>query len=166
MEESMVENSARSSGETRQAEVALGVVQDILSGCGAEADVTYTQDDEDIAIDVSGENLGQIIGRRAQTLDSIQLLAYLVSSKAVGPDDRRRVTVDVDEYRAAREEELYEIADEAAREALEGGVSVELAPMSANERRVIHRRLADRDAVETESTGEGVGRRVVVIPVD
>jgi spoIIIJ-associated protein len=165
MEKSMVENDARSS-ETRQADVALGVVQDILAGCGAEADVSYTQDDTEIAIDVSGDNLGQIIGRRAQTLDSIQLLAYLISSKAVGPDERRRVTVDVDEYRAAREEELLEVADEAAREALDSGVSIELAPMSANERRVVHRRLADNEAVETESTGEGIGRRVVVIPVD
>lgn len=163
MENSTVENQQSTDGG-RQAQIAVGIVQDILAGCGADADVALNEDERDIAIDVSGENLGQIIGRRAQTLDAIQLLAYLISSKAVDPDERRRVTVDVDEYRAAREEELFEIADEAAREAVETDAEVELVPMSANERRVVHRRLADNDAVDTESTGEGPSRRVVVMP--
>jgi spoIIIJ-associated protein len=163
MENSTVENQKTADGG-RQAQIAVGIVQDILAGCGADADVSLNEDERDIAIDVSGENLGQIIGRRAQTLDAIQLLAYLISSKAVDPDERRRVTVDVDEYRAAREEELFEIADEAARNAIETDTEVELAPMSANERRVVHRRLADNDSVDTESTGEGPSRRVVVMP--
>ena len=163
MENSIVENEV-TADESRQAQVAVGIVQDILAGCGADADVNCTEEGRDIAIDVSGENLGPIIGRKAQTLDAIQLLAYLISSKAVDPDERRRVTVDVDEYRAAREEELFETADEAAREALETGEYVELAPMSANDRRVVHHRLAEHGEVETESTGEGMSRRVVVIP--
>lgn len=165
MENSIVENEVQA-GDSPQAKVAVGIVQDILAGCGADADVNLTESERDIEIDVSGENLGPIIGRKAQTLDAIQLLAYLISSKAVDPDARRRVTVDVDEYRAAREEELFDTADAAAAEALETGVSVELEPMSSNDRRVVHHRLADHEAVETESSGEGISRRVVVIPTD
>ncbi len=159
----MVDNDV-TAGESRQARVAVGIVQDILAGCGAEAEVSCSEAESDIEIDVTGENLGPIIGRKAQTLDAIQLLAYLISSKAVDPDDRRRVTVDVDEYRVAREAELNEIAEEAAREAVADDRSVELAPMSPNDRRVVHQRLADHEDVETESTGEGISRRVVVIP--
>lgn len=163
MEQTTVDETI-DTGDTRQAEIAVGIVQDILAGCGAEAEVNYTQRERDIQIDVTGEDLGPVIGRKATTLDAIQLLAYLISSKAVDPDDRRRVTVDVDEYRAARDEELVEIADQAVETALDTGEPVELAPMSSNDRRVIHHHLADADGVMTESTGEGISRRVVVSP--
>ena len=124
------ETSTLSSDDVRQAEVATGIVRDILAGAGLAAEVSYSQEGEDISIDVTGDDLGFAIGRRAQTLDAIQLIAYLVSSKAVDQDERRRVSVDIDEYRAAREEELFDLADRAVRDSLASGQSVELKPMT------------------------------------
>lgn len=153
-----------SSEDTRQAEVAAGIVRDILAGAGLAADVQYSQEEDDIMIDVSGDDLGFAIGRRAQTLDAIQLIAYLVSAKAVDPDDRRRVSVDIDEYRAAREEELFDMADRAVRDAIASGQAVELKPMTSNERRSIHHYLLDNGDVDTHSVGEEPDRRLVVTP--
>lgn len=150
--------------DTRQAEVATDIVSDILAGAGLEAEVEYSQEGEDILIDVSGDDLGFAIGRRAQTLDAIQLIAYLVSAKAVDPDERRRVSVDIDEYRAAREEELFDLADRAVRDAISSGQAVELKPMTSNERRSVHHYLLDNGDVDTHSVGEDPDRRIVVTP--
>lgn len=158
------ETTQTSSEETRQAELATSIVRDILAGAGLEAQVSYSQEEEDINIDVTGDDLGFAIGRRAQTLDAIQLIAYLVSAKAVDPDDRRRVSVDIDEYRAAREEELFDLADRAVRDALATSQSVELKPMTSNERRSVHHYLLDNGDVDTHSVGEDPDRRIVVTP--
>ncbi|MGH2959999.1 MAG: protein jag [Solirubrobacterales bacterium] len=158
------ETTQTSSEETRQAEVAASIVRDILAGAGLEAQVSYSQEEEDINIDVTGDDLGFAIGRRAQTLDAIQLIAYLVSAKAVDPDDRRRVSVDIDEYRAAREEELFDLADRAVRDALSTSQAVELKPMTSNERRSVHHYLLDNGDVDTHSVGEDPDRRIVVTP--
>lgn len=158
------ETSTLSSDDVRQAEVATGIVRDILAGAGLAAEVSYSQEGEDISIDVTGDDLGFAIGRRAQTLDAIQLIAYLVSSKAVDQDERRRVSVDIDEYRAAREEELFDLADRAVRDSLASGQSVELKPMTSNERRSVHHYLLENGEVETHSVGEDPDRRIVVTP--
>ncbi len=158
------QNSTISSEDSRQAEVAVGVVRDVLAGAGLPAEVSYTQEADDINIEVTGDDLGFAIGRRAQTLDAIQLIAYLVSAKAVDPDERRRVSVDIDEYRAAREEELFDLADRAVRDALASGQQVELKPMTSNERRSVHHYLIDNGDVDTHSVGEEPERRIVVSP--
>lgn len=150
--------------DTRQAELATGIVRDILAGAGLDADVQFSQEEQDIMIDVSGDDLGFAIGRRAQTLDAIQLIAYLVSAKAVDPDERRRVSVDIDEYRAAREEELFDLADRAVRDAISSGQQVELKPMTSNERRSVHHYLIENGEVDTHSVGEDPDRRIVVSP--
>jgi spoIIIJ-associated protein len=150
--------------DTRQAAVAVDVVKDVLAGAGLAAEVEYNQSEDDISIDVTGDDLGFAIGRRAQTLDAIQLIAYLVSSKVVDPDERRRVSVDIDEYRASREEELFESADRAVRDAISSGQPVELKPMTSNERRSVHHYLLDNGDVDTHSVGDDPDRRIVVTP--
>ncbi|MBI4897816.1 MAG: KH domain-containing protein [Actinobacteria bacterium] len=150
--------------DTRQAEIAAGVVTDILAGTGLDANVSYSQEGREILIDVTGDELGFAIGRRAQTLDAIQLLAYLVSTRAVDPGERRRVSVDIDEYRAAREEELFDLADRAARDAISSGQQVEMKPMTSNERRAVHQYLLENGDIETHSVGEDPDRRIVVTP--
>lgn len=150
--------------DTRQAELATAIVSDIMAGTGLEADVACSQAGHEITIDVTGDELGFAIGRHAQTLDAIQLLAYLISTRAVEPGERRRVSVDIDEYRAAREEELFDLADRAARDAISSSQSVEMKPMTANERRAVHRYLLDNGDVDTHSVGEDPDRRIVVTP--
>lgn len=148
----------------RQAEVATSIVSEIIAGTGLDANVSYTQEGREILIDVTGDDLGFAIGRRAQTLDAIQLLAYLISCKAVDPEERRRVSVDIDEYRATREEELFDLADRAVRDALSSDQTVELKPMTSNERRAVHQYLVDNPEVDTHSVGEEPDRRIVVTP--
>lgn len=148
----------------RQAEVATSIVSEILAGTGLDANVSYSQEGREILIDVTGDDLGFAIGRRAQTLDAIQLLAYLISCKAVDPEERRRVSVDIDEYRAAREEELFDLADRAVRDALSSDQTVEMKPMTSNERRAVHQYLVDNPEVDTHSIGEDPDRRIVVTP--
>lgn len=148
----------------RQAEVATAIVSDIIAGTGLEGEVSYSQEGREILIDVTGDDLGFAIGRRAQTLDAIQLLAYLISCKAVDPEERRRVSVDIDEYRAAREEELFDLADRAVRDALSSGQTVEMKPMTSNERRAVHQYLVENAEVDTHSIGEDPDRRIVVTP--
>lgn len=150
--------------DTRQAELATSIVSDIIAGAGLAAEVSYTQREREILIDVTGDDLGFAIGRRAQTLDAIQLLAYLVSTKIVDPEERRRVSVDIDEYRATREEELFDLADRAVRDAISLGQSVEMKPMTSNERRAVHHYLLENSEVETHSVGEDPDRRIVVTP--
>lgn len=152
--------------DTRQAELAKAIVSDIMAGTGLDADVSCSQEGHEIMIDVTGDELGFAIGRRAQTLDAIQLLAYLISTRAVDPGERRRVSVDIDEYRAAREEELFDLADRAARDAISSRQSVEMKPMTANERRAVHQYLIDNGDVDTHSIGEDPDRRIVVTPAD
>lgn len=163
----MIESEANTElreDDVRQAEVATAIVSDIISGTGLGAAVSYSQEGREILIDVTGDDLGFAIGRRAQTLDAIQLLAYLISCKAVDPEERRRVSVDIDEYRAAREEELFDLADRAVRDALSSGQTVEMKAMTSNERRAIHQYLIDNPEVDTHSIGEDPDRRIVITP--
>lgn len=150
--------------DTRQAELATAIVSEIIAGAGLDAEISYTQREREILIDVTGDELGFVIGRRAQTLDAIQLLSYLISTKIVDPEERRRVSVDIDEYRAAREEELFDLADRAVRDAVSSGQQVEMKPMTSNERRAVHHYLLENSEVETHSVGEDPDRRIVVTP--
>ncbi|MFY9264300.1 MAG: R3H domain-containing nucleic acid-binding protein [Solirubrobacterales bacterium] len=150
--------------DTRQAELATSIVTDIIAGAGLDAEISFSQEGRDILIDVAGDDLGFAIGRRAQTLDAIQLIAYLVSAKAVDPEERRRVSVDIDEYRSAREEEIFDLADRAVRDAISSGQPVELKPMTSNERRAVHQYLIENAEIDTHSVGEDPDRRVVVTP--
>lgn len=152
-------------GDTRQAEIAADIVSEIIAAAGLEAQVNFTQQDREIMIDVTGDELGFVIGRRAQTLDAIQLLAYMISTRSVDQEERRRVVVDIDEYRAAREEELFDMADRAVRDAVSSGEALEMKPMTSNERRAVHNYLVDNDEVDTHSVGEDPDRRIVVTPL-
>jgi spoIIIJ-associated protein len=103
-----------------------------------------------------------LIGRHGQTIDSVQYLANAIVWK--GSDDRKRVVVDAAGYRARREETLQREAVRAAERAVANGEPVELEPMSAVERRVVHERLKDYPGVTTSSDGAEPNRYVVVHP--
>jgi len=147
-----------------QAEQAVSVVEDIVSSCGCDATVGFTESDAEISVSVNGEDLGILIGRRAATLDAIQLLTFMISSKEADEDERKRVTVDVDGYRERRNEELFAQADRANSEAQSSGKPVELEPMTSQERRAVHNYLAEQSGIDTHSVGDDPERRIVVTP--
>jgi spoIIIJ-associated protein len=113
-------------------------------------------------LDIEGEDLGLLIGRRGQTLASLQYLLNLIVAKQLGK--RVAFGVDVDGYRRRREDALVSLAKRTASRVRQTGRSVTLEPMPPNERRIIHITLADDPNVITVSIGEGEGRKVAVTP--
>lgn len=135
----------------------------IVDALDLEADVVVDEDDEEIRGTLVGADLGLVIGRRGQTIDAVQHLAYRIAGR--GATRRRQVVIDADGYRARREAALERQADDAADDALDSGRPVSLEPMSALERRHVHEYLRDRGGVETHSEGEEPERRLVVTPL-
>ena len=111
-------------------------------------------------IDISGEDLGVLIGRRGDTLLSFQYLVNLIVTRRY--PDRGGVTIDVEHYRHRREEQIVALAQRMADRVREGGSPITLEPMTASERRLVHLALADDPDLETNSTGEGENRKVVI----
>ena len=140
------------------------VVEAAVSELDSEARIELVDDGQTIKVSIDGPDLGQVIGRHGQTLDAIQHIAFRAA--AFERDDIRRVEIDAGGWRERRAEELQEIADKAADEAVETGRSIELPPMPANERRVVHEYLRDREDVDTISEGREPDRRLVVEPLD
>ena len=123
--------------------------------------VRVHQQEDVISVQVSGEQLGALIGRRGATLDALQLLVGLMVARQARV--KTRVVVDVEGYRARRQLALEELARRTAERVARGG-EVELEPMDPAERRIIHTTLADHSQVITFSRGEGAARHVVVAP--
>ena len=131
-------------------------------------DPSYVPDvrevEDGLHVDIQGGDPGKIIGRNGRTLVALEYLTNAVVNKDESAP-HIRVSVDVGGYKKRRDERLRTVALKAAARARKTGFAVELEAMSAAERRVIHMALADDPAVESESSGEGKNRRVVVKPL-
>jgi len=147
-----------------EAETALReLLEEVAAGVGVDVDVEIDVADGEIAGRFEGEDVGPLIGRRGQTIDAIQHLAQrIVFRETPAP---ARVVVDADGYRERRAEALREEADEAADEVIDSGEAVELEPMPASERRVVHEHLRERGDVATHSEGEEPERFLVISPL-
>ena len=146
------------------AERAQELVEGVLDELDLGGEVVVEEDDERITLRVEGEDdYGLLIGKRGQTIDALQLLCYQAAFR--GMRERKRVVLDAAGYRGRRRATLEGRADRAAEEALSNSRVVEMDPMSAQERRVVHERLKDRAGVETYSEGDEPHRCVVVAPL-
>ena len=114
-----------------------------------------------LLLDVQGNDLGMLIGRKGETLAALQYLVRLMISKQL--NQAVSLAVDVEGYRQRREEQLRRMAQRMAEQAVQRGRTMTLEPMPANERRIIHLELRDHPAVRTESVGEGDRRKVTII---
>jgi len=117
--------------------------------------------DVPLLIDINGDDLSVLIGRRAETLNALQYILALIISKEAG--HWVQVIVDVEGYRARRERQLRQLARRMAEQAMRTGKRQLLEPMSAAERRIIHLELRDHETVTTESVGEEPNRKVSII---
>lgn len=140
------------------------VVEAAIAELDPDASVEIEDNGETLKVSVEGPDLGQVIGRHGQTLDALQHIAYRAAS--FDRDDPRRVEVDAGGWRERRADELRDIADRAADDAVETGESIRLQAMSASERKVVHEYLRDREDVDTISEGTEPNRRLVVEPID
>ena len=146
------------------AERVRAIVARVINALGLHATVDIEESDEEIRATVNGDDLGLLIGKHGSTIDALQHLAFRAAFQ--GAEIRKQVTVDAAGYRERREGALHRMADRAAAEALRYGRPVELEPMRATERKIVHTYLSERSDVETHSEGDEPDRRLVVSPVE
>lgn len=137
-------------------------IKNIVEKLGIKADCETKYEDETVYIEIKGdsEDVGRLIGRRGDTLDSLQYLTSLVVNR--GAEEYIRVTVDTENYRSKREETLKKLAKRMAAQVSKTHRNVNLEPMNPNERRIIHSALQEYRNVTTYSTGQEPNRYVVI----
>lgn len=140
---------------------AFTFLTDVTRLMGVEVTINARRDEEgNVRVDMFGDTLGILIGRRGETLDALQYLTSLYVNK--GSEDYIRVTLDTENYRAKREEALRRLANRMANRAVKTGRKVVMEPMNPYERRILHSALQQNDAVTTHSEGEEPNRHVVI----
>lgn len=145
------------------AERVRALVARVTAALGLRASVDIEETDDTIRATVNGDDLGILIGKHGSTIDALQHLALRVAYKGGAAD--RQVVIDAAGYRERREAALHRAADRAVADALDFGRPVELEPMTASERRLVHTYLRDRSDIQTHSEGDEPDRRLVVTPV-
>jgi spoIIIJ-associated protein len=157
------ENAGAASSPADTGEVAREVLAAILQRMGLEARVALEhQEDGSYRLEVSGDDMGVVIGKHGSTINALQYLVGLIAHKRVG--ERVRVVVDAEGYRGRREQTLIELARSYADRVKESGQEAVLDALQSYERRIIHTALADDPDVITYSEGEEPDRRVVISP--
>ena len=148
------------------AEAALQAVERILETVGADVDVSLRSSHDEFTggpvIDINGPDSGLLIGRRGNTLQSLQFIVQSIVRQQFEEEDIR-VALDVEQYRQRREDSLREMADRVASRVSQTGRSITLEPMPPSDRRVIHLYLDAREGIRTESVGYGESRKVQII---
>ena len=145
-------------------ELATSFIFGLMEKMGVEGQVTVLPQVEcdQLRLELSGPDMGPIIGRRGDTLDAIQYLGSLVLNNAL--DEHVRLSVDTENYREKRSESLERLARKMAMKVVKSHRSMTLEPMNPYERRIIHAALQDFNGVTTYSTGTEPNRRVVIAP--
>jgi len=152
-------------GEDMSFDFVKTLIRDI--GLSAEAEL-YACEDGTRRIIIAGDDASTLIGHHGDTLDALQYLANLASARKNinGERDKSRVTIDIEGYRAKREETLRALARRMAAKALRNKRSVMLEPMSAYERRIIHSEVQGIEGVSTNSVGSDNNRKIVIYLTD
>ncbi len=136
-------------------------VSELLAKIGLKAELHIKLDKNVISIDVSGDKMGLLIGKRGDTLDAVQMLTSLYVNK-----DKSmpyiKIKIDTENYRAKREDTLVRLAHGLERSVMKDKKSITLEPMTANERRIIHSALQNNPKIKTYSVGEEPNRRMII----
>ncbi len=143
-------------------------VKELLEKMKVFAQVTahYTEpvepgDERQVLVDINGDDLSILIGRRTETLNALQYIASLIVSKEL--EEWVPLVIDIQGYRSRRTRQLQQLARRMAEQAVHTGKRQTLEPMPANERRIIHMELSSHEQVFTESTGEEPNRKVAIL---
>ena len=144
--------------EQRGKEFLLGLARVI----DETATVESTVGENEVTFSIKGENVGKLIGFHGETLQAIQMLLSGIKLRSEGPV---RLYVDIDGYKANKNQSIIDLANKTAEQAIKIERNIHLDPMNAYDRRIVHTTLQGRDDVTTESTGEGEKRHVVVKPI-
>jgi spoIIIJ-associated protein len=142
---------------------ARSLAQRVMDAVGVQGRADVHEDDDAITVTFSGDDVALLIGRHGQMIDAVQYLLNAISHRTYGAE-RKEVIVDAAGYRERRRATLESLALRTAREVVDTGRRVELDPMTAVERKVVHLRLKDFEGVATASEGTEPNRYVVVLP--
>ena len=148
--------------EENDVDFAKKTLQDILSLISTEAEVTAGTEDGKITLNIYGDNSGLLIGRKGKTLDALQFIVNKIVNKSLSR--KVQVVVDAENYRQRRRESLIQIALKLGDKAKRIGKPVTTNPLSPRERRIIHLALKDDPQLDTRSRGEGLLKKVLIIP--
>jgi len=145
----------------KESDIAKSFIENMLKNANVNAKVNITQENNLIKVDIEGEEAACLIGRRGETLDSIQFLTGLALNK-INKDSHMRVLVDIENYRSKREESLIRYANKMAREVAKTKKTKKLDYMNPYERRIVHSALQEDKYVTTYSEGTDPYRRLVI----
>ena len=159
--EAVIDVELKACKEDLGAESFLASVFDAM---GMEVKITSQKGEDGLNIELEGDDMGIVIGKRGDTLDSLQYLASLVENKGKSRDDYTRVTIDTEGYRQKREDSLKALSERLANKVAKSGKKYTLEPMNPYERRIIHANLQGNEDVTTFSVGEEPYRKVVIAP--
>jgi len=140
------------------------IVEELLALMEIPATVESEDLEDSFSIDVSGDNLGMLIGRHGHTLDSFQYLVNIIANK--NKLERKRVIVDIEGYRKQKTGEIKAMAERIVGKVLVRQKSITLRPMNAYERKLVHTVVGDYSGVSSTSSGEDPERKVVISPND
>ncbi len=143
---------------------AKAVLEEVLRLMEVPGTVEVTMGTEAAKLNVVGDDLGILIGRRGEKLASLQHIVNLIVARREG--QLNRIMIDVENYRGRREDQLRDVADRAAQRVAQSGKIIQLEAMPAMERRIVHLALAEHESVRTQSVGVEPNRRVVILPAN
>lgn len=149
--------------ESSLASEARTLVARVTSALGVDGRVDVVENDATITVTCTGDDVALLIGRHGQTIDAVQYLLNAISHRAHG-DERKEVVVDAAGYRERRRATLEAMAVRTAQQVEATGEPVELEPMTAVERKIVHLKLKEYEGVQTASEGAEPNRYVVVLP--
>lgn len=158
--ESREESWSGSDNDSDPYEAAASFIRDVSDSMGIETEVEIVHQKDITVLNISGKDLGVLIGRRGQTLDSLQYLANIIANRY--SDSFIRIILDAENFRERRRKTLEDLAVRLAGRVIRTRKDVVLEPMSPQERKVIHSKLQDHPEVKTYSKGEDPNRRVII----
>ncbi|MNO15035.1 R3H domain protein [compost metagenome] len=141
-------------------EEAASFIRDVSVNMGLQVEVDIVHKKDNTVLNISGSDLGLLIGRRGQTLDALQYLTNIIANRY--SDSFIRIVLDAENFRERRKKTLEDLAERLAGRVIRTRKEVALEPMSPQERKVIHSKLQDHPEVKTYSKGEEPNRRVVI----
>lgn len=139
-------------------------LKEIFAGFNLEMNIDIKRTEDGMMIDLSGDSMGIVIGKRGETLDALQYLVTLVANRGLSKDKYTKISLDTENYREKRNEALKALAERLEAKVTKSGRKYTLEPMNPYERRIIHANLQNSETVTTFSVGDEPYRKVVIAP--
>lgn len=140
------------------------VLENVLGLLALEGSFEVVENPEEVVVSIEASDPGRLIGYRGETLDCLQLIVNQIANRNAKPDQFKRVVVDVSDWRKNKEGDLERRAKDWAQEVLETKSPLELEPMPAWQRRIVHLAIEQVEGVESESVSEGRDRHLIIKP--